>query len=269
MRYTRSFLKWAGSKYRCLKYLLDELPAADRLIEPFAGSGSVFINAHFSHYLLAEQNNDLVLVFQHLKNEGDSFIAYCKEFFAHSNNNAETYYKFRKQFNASSNHRERAALFLYLNRHGYNGLCRYNQQGIYNVPFGRYTKPYFPQIEMEYFFKKSKHAEFIESDFQKTFQLAQKGDLIYCDPPYAPLSQETNFTSYTVQKFGKEQQINLAHLAVHYANQGIPVVLSNHDTEFTRHLYQGAEIKTFTVRRSIHFNPLNRAAVNELIAIFR
>lgn len=160
-------------------------------------------------------------------------------------------------------------MFLYLNRHGYNGLCRYNQQGIYNVPFGLYVKPYFPETEMRYFYQKAQTATFIKRDFRETFQLAQPGDVVYCDPPYAPLVQLSNFSTYTQKKFGEKEQIILADLAKESAARGICVVISNHDTEFTRQQYIGAEIKSFTVKRSISCRGSNRGSANELLAIFR
>ena len=264
----KPFLKWAGNKYRCLNHILSEFPKAKRLIEPFTGSGAIFNNTHYANYLLAEENKDLVTLFQLLQTEKESFIAYSKQFFCHANNCSTRYYELRQQFNRCDEPRERAALFLYLNRHGYNGLCRYNLKGIYNVPFGRYIKPYFPEAEMLYFCKKSNKATFIQSDFRQTFLQAKRGDLVYCDPPYAPLIQRSNFSAYTNKKFGESEQIILADLARDCAARKITVMISNHDTEFTRKLYQGAVIKSFPVPRFISCNSEKRQPVIELLAIF-
>lgn len=149
----RPFLKWAGSKVNCIEAILNSLPPANRLIEPFTGSGAIFINSNYPYYLLAEENKDLIGLFRCLQDEGEGFINYCADFFSLQNNCADKYYWFREQFNKSTNIKYKSALFLYLNRHGYNGLCRYNQSGLYNVPFGRYLKPYFPRNEMNYFFR--------------------------------------------------------------------------------------------------------------------
>ena len=266
---TKPFLKWAGNKYRCLDNILSSLPIAKRLIEPFTGSGAVFINANYHDYLLAEGNQDLVSLFHCLQKEGGGFINYCEQYFCPLNNSASQYYFLRERFNQCTELRERAAIFLYLNRHGYNGLCRYNLKGIYNVPFGRYKKPYFPREEMLFFHQKSQQATFVHGDFRCTFKQAKSGDLIYCDPPYAPLLQSSNFSSYTSNKFGEQEQIALAELAIDYANRGITVVISNHDTDFTRHHYRDSEIKSFPVKRIISCHPKNRMAVQELLAIFR
>lgn len=268
MTRTKPFLKWAGNKYRCLSHILDSLPMANRLIEPFTGSGAVYMNTDYPNYLLAESNLDLVNLFRYLQLEGEAFIAYCQTFFCPLNNSADQYYLLREKFNTDTTPRERSALFLYLNRHGYNGLCRYNQKGIYNVPFGSYKKPYFPEKEMLCFYQKSQRTIFMHSDFRLTFLKAKPGDLIYCDPPYVPLKQSSNFSSYTEKKFGEEEQILLAQLAIESANQGITVIISNHDTDFTRDHYQHSKIISFPVRRSISCNPKNRVAVQELLAIF-
>ncbi len=269
MKYNRSFLKWAGNKYRCLDYILQSFPSAKRLIEPFTGSASVFLNANYSEYLLAEANQDLVLLFQFIQQEGSKFIDDCAVFFCPENNVKSRYYALREQYNLSKNLRERAVLFLFLNRHGYNGLCRYNQQGIYNVPFGSYPKPYFPRKEMLNFHAKSQKAHFIHSDFRKTFEYAKPGDVIYCDPPYSPTQQATNFASYIDKCFGEEDQIQLAQLAKNSAAKGITVIISNHDTSFTRLQYRDAEITSFLVRRSINCKSDERHYVKELVAVYK
>ena len=265
----RPFLKWAGNKYNCLNLILSHFPVANRLIEPFTGSGAVFNNTDYPEYLLGEENRDLVALFEHLKIEQESFIVWCKRLFCPENNDSVRYYELREQFNQSVDVRERAALFLYLNRHGYNGLCRYNKKGSYNVPFGRYIKPYFPEKEMRFFCQKSQQATFIHNDFRQTFGLAQSGDLIYCDPPYAPLVQSSNFTTYTDKKFGEQEQIILADLARESASKGITVIISNHDTQFTREQYKDAKIISFTVNRRISCRAKNRVPAKELLAIFR
>ena len=269
MKKIKPFLKWAGNKYTCIDHILASLPPADRLIEPFTGSGAVFINTNYPRFLLSEQNQDLVSLFCYLQKEGNSFIQYCKAFFCEANNTVERYIEIRQAFNECRHPRLRAAMFLYLNRHGYNGLCRYNLKGIYNVPFGRYIKPYFPELEMEYFHQKSQGATFIQRDFRQTLKKAKPGDLIYCDPPYAPLKQTSNFSSYTQQKFGEQEQIALAELAMDCANRGITVIISNHDTDFTRHHYRHSEISSFAVKRRISCNPKNRVPVQELLAVFK
>lgn len=265
----RPFLKWAGGKYRCIEHLLASLPPAKRLIEPFAGSGVVFLNTHYTRYLLADSNQDLTSLFKLVKQEGSQFTEQCRALFIPENNQAERYYELRAEFNHCTDQTRRACLFLYLNRHGYNGLCRYNLKGGYNVPFGRYKKPYFPAQEMRHFHEKSQCVQIKTNDFRDTFRSAEPGDVIYCDPPYAPRDQRSNFSAYTRLKFGEREQIHLAELAREQAKQGVVTLISNHDTPFTRYHYQGAQIIPLSVTRSISCNSERRSAVGELLAIFR
>lgn len=269
MNKIKPFLKWAGNKFQCIEHVKNALSPANRLIEPFAGSGAVFVNTDYSNYLLAESNKDLVDLYNYLKNEGENFIDFCASYFTPDNNTEACYYTIREKFNRTLDTRQRSAFFLYLNRHGYNGLCRYNQGGGYNVPFGRYIKPYFPRKEMLHFYHKAQQAEFINKDFRETFKQARSGDLIYCDPPYVPLSKSANFTSYSIGKFMEKEQLDLVKLAIEASNKGITTVLSNHDTEFTRHHYQQGEIISFPVKRIISCHSETRKPVRELIAIFR
>jgi DNA adenine methylase len=264
----KTFLKWAGGKYRCLEHILNALPQAQRLIEPFTGSGVIFLNTEYPQYLLAEGNADLVNLFVTLQRNREAFINQCARYFCADNNTAEQYYGLRDTFNHCKNKQQRAALFLYLNRHGYNGLCRYNASGGYNVPFGHYTKPYFPRAELQAFLAKQGCTKIIHADFKETFMQAQLGDVIYCDPPYSPRVQTSNFTAYTSRRFGLKEHVELAQLAKQTAARGIPVVISNHDTPFTREQYQGSHISSFDVKRSISCKGKQRHAVRELIAVF-
>ena len=265
---TRPFLKWAGGKYRLLQRLTPHLEG-NKLIEPFVGSGAVFLNLPFDKYLVGDINPDLINLYEILKNEQDSFIAYCQSFFTADNNQKDTYLKFREEFNSGLVGRRRAALFLYFNRHGFNGLCRYNKSGGYNVPFGRYKKPYFPAKEMKFFYQRAKKVSFVCGDFVNLMNRARKGDLVYCDPPYVPLSPTSSFTSYASQGFSYDQQVELAYRAKRLANRGVRVVISNHDNEITRRIYEDAEIESFYVKRFISCEGANRRDAKELFAIYR
>ncbi len=265
----RPFLKWAGNKYRVLPHIRLRLPPGKRLVEPFAGSGAVFLNTDYDHYLLTDTNPDLILLYNTLKTEGADFVRYCRRFFQPRYNTPEQYYALRDAFNRARPGRRKAALFVYLNRHGYNGLCRYNKQGGFNVPFGRYVRPHFPEAEMLNFHERAQHAEFRVQSFEKTLRDARKGDVVYCDPPYVPLSVSASFTSYSQGGFDLEQQRHLAELAAETAARGIPVLISNHDTPFTREAYARAtELDSFPVHRSISCNGARRQAARELLALF-
>lgn len=264
----KPFLKWAGNKYQIIQRIQAILPPGKRLIEPFVGSGAVFLNTDYSNYLLADSNLDLILTYQYLQAEGQVFIDYCAKFFIPENNCAERFYEFREQFNTTHDTRLKSALFIYLNKHCFNGLCRYNAKGGFNTPFGKYTKPYFPQQEMLYFYERAKQAVFEQADFVTTLSQANVGDVVYCDPPYVPLSKTAHFTSFSAGGFGIEQQKMLAELAEDLAKRGICVVISNHHTEFTQQAYQNAKLQIFPVQRFISCKGDSRNEVNEVLALF-
>jgi DNA adenine methylase len=265
----KSFLKWAGNKYRIIEQIKTYLPLGKRLIEPFIGSATVFLNTQYPSYLLADSNHDLIQLYQYLQQEGQPFIDYCRVFFDSCFNNAQEFYRLRSVFNESKEGRTRAALFLYLNKHCFNGLVRFNQKGKFNTPFSCYKTPYFPEKEMQFFHQQSKNTEIIHSDFSSTLMLAKYGDVIYCDPPYVGLSKTANFSHYTAAGFSKEQQINLAHIAKNLAYQGITVIISNHDTAFTRNIYQTATLIPLSVQRNISSNGSKREKAAEILAIFQ
>jgi len=266
---TRPFLKWAGNKYRIIDRVKKALPEGKCLIEPFAGSAAVFLNTDYEHYIINDNNPDLIHLYKILKQDGATFIKKCRRYFSPKFNNEEQYYKLRKLFNETNDKYKRAVLFVYLNRHGYNGLCRYNLKGGYNVPFGRYKSPYFPEKEMLVFHEKAKNADFVLSGFEQVIQSAKKGDVIYCDPPYVPLSASANFTSYSTGGFNLEKQQQLADLANKTSAKGIPILISNHNTAFTRKAYGNAnKITKFHVQRFISCNGSKRGTAGELLALF-
>ncbi|NNM58872.1 MAG: Dam family site-specific DNA-(adenine-N6)-methyltransferase [Legionellales bacterium] len=265
----RPFLKWAGGKFRLLPKIKALLPAGNRLIEPFVGAGAVFLNTHYKHYLLSDCNSDLVNLYRILQKKGDNFIDQAERYFKPANNQAEVFYEQRVRFNEiKRNTAEKAALFLYLNRHGYNGLCRYNSKHEFNVPFGLYRKPYFPAKEMQAFYHKAQSAEFICSDYLPIMNNACEGDIVYCDPPYAPLSDSAHFTRYSGDAFTFLDQQRLAETAEKLAEKNIPVLLSNHDTEAMRKLYHKSEQTHFNVARLISQKTQQRLAVGEILALY-
>lgn len=263
-------LKWAGNKFQILERINAKLPAGKRLIEPFSGSAALFLNTDFDRYLLNDINSDLIHFYKTLQSEGRAFIDYAKHLFTSDNNAEEAYYDLREQFNDTDNARLKAALFLYINKHGYNGLCRYNASGRLNVPFGRYKRPYFPEKELLYFFEKSrKNVTFENKSFEAVMKNAREGDVVYCDPPYVPLSDTANFTAYSAGGFSMHQQKQLAELAEQLAQNGISVLISNHYTSVTKSIYSGAIKYKFDVRRTISCDGTQRNMAREVLAVFK
>lgn len=265
----RAFLKWAGGKFKLMDDIRKHLPKGKRLVEPFVGAGSVFLNTDYPSYLLCDINQDLIGLYKIVQSQPEDYIRAAKALFCDEMNNKEAYYDIRKRFNATRDPFSRAVYFLYLNRHGFNGLCRYNRKGEFNVPFGSYKKPYFPEQEIRAFSVKAKRAEFVCIGYEQAFDKAIKGDVIYCDPPYAPLSTTASFTTYVGAGFTLDDQALLARHSRHTAiERGIPVLISNHDIPLTRELYHGARLQTVRVQRNISQKGSARNKVDELMALY-
>lgn len=279
---TRPFIKWAGGKSRVMPKLLPHLPKADCLIEPFVGGASVFLNTDYRRYILADINPDLINLYRQVSNYPDQVIYAAKRLFkVFCTENG--YSDVRDDFNTRSQdfmpihdgpyivHIERAAQFLFLNRHGYNGVCRYNKRGGYNVPYGKYKSVYFPELEIRQFAEKANdtHTKFICAPFQNTITVMSENDTaIYCDPPYIPVSATANFTQYSKEPFGRAEHMHLVtSLLAANLSHGSPVVISNSDTPITREIYRHFNLHSFSVRRSISSKASQREDANEVIGV--
>lgn len=268
----RAFLKWAGGKFTLCDVINKMLPKGDCLVEPFVGAGSVFLNSNYKRYILNDINRDLINLYKILQSTPEKFIHDSEKLFTEQHNQADAYYEHRKAFNASNDAYERSLLFLYLNRHGYNGLCRYNKSGGYNVPFGKYKRPYFPAKELRFFAEKAEKATFVCENYRETFARTQNGDVVYCDPPYVPLSKTASFTSYAGNGFGLDEQADLANAAEETVAKlkDTTVLISNHDTIWTRKIYEHAsKIRKLNVARTISQKGNGRKKVGELMALYR
>lgn len=265
----KAFLKWAGGKSRISSEIKFHFKEGSRLVEPFVGSGALFLNTSFENYLLCDTNSDLINLYKNLKNFPDKLISKTKKMFSKKNNSEDQFYINRERFNLlNSEDLEKSALFIYLNKHAFNGLCRYNSRGYFNVPFGKYKNPEFPEIKMYNFADKSQKAIFKCQDFTKTFAEIKDDDIVYCDPPYVPLSATSNFTSYSKNDFNFKDQEQLAKCAAHLKSKGVQCIISNHNLEITRNLYKKSKIYEIEVQRNIASKSSSRVKVSELIAVF-
>lgn len=264
----KPFLKWPGGKYKLIGKIIDMIPLGNRFYEPFVGGGSVFSNLVYPRYTISDKNEDLISLYKQFKKEGLGFIDYCETFFLDAYNRSEIFYGLRLLFNQTEDARLKTALFLYLNRHSFNGLVRYNLDGEFNAPFGKYKKPYFPRNEMKLFLPKLRKATVLHSDYKKVLGRAVHGDVCYLDPPYAPIEQSSNFTQYSSCSFGTEEQVELAAVASKLSRSGVTVLVSNHDTSFTRDIYREAKINSFYVQRNISCDGKTRVKAKELLALF-
>ena len=268
----KAFLKWVGGKQKIVDRIKMRLPTGKRLIEPFAGGASVFMSTNYPDNLIADINPDIINTYKQIQIGGTDFIAAAAALYCAENNTLEMYNKLRNEFNTTTDIKRKSTLFVYLNRHGFNGLCRYNSSGAYNVAFGYYfesKKPKFPLQEILNFAEKSQGTVFQCANFKETMASAEPGDVVYCDPPYVSFSSTKSFTGYTSAGFDLDSHKILADTAVALAKRGIPVLISNHDTEYSRILYKSAtSIEYFNVQRTVSSDGTNRIKAAEILALF-
>lgn len=265
-------LKWAGGKSKILDDLKKKFPKkCERYFEPFVGAGSMALNVDYPKIIINDSNETLIAFWKFLQKDGAKFIDECEKLFIPENNSKEVFYALRKEFNTTDDVFRKATLLLYLNRHCYNGLCRYNSSGEFNVPIGSYKEPYFPRKELKNCLSKVQYFEIHNIDFREILDMAKEGDLVYCDPPYMPLSDTANFNSYSKNGFPLKNQLDLAKCAASAAERGATVVVSNHYNWYSKQLYSdmfGAKTSKLQVSRTISSKTTKRNSVEEIVAVF-
>lgn len=291
----RPFLKWAGGKRQLLQELRRFIPSQfNAYHEPFLGSGAVFFDLWHRGALtsrfcnLTDINADLVGCYRALAGDPDGVIRELSALAAsHARAGRTAYYRVRDDlFNPrrrqlSETQREvcyppdMAAMFIYLNRTGYNGLFRLNARGDFNVPMGRYENPRVcdePTLRAVAEVLNQASVSVRHDSFASLSRRAEAGDLVYLDPPYAPLSATARFTSYTGDGFSDEDQARLQQLVLDLANRGCQIVLSNSTAPIVTGLYTtrqarsaGLRAHRVAARRAINSNAARRGDVEEYV----
>ncbi|EFM6620604.1 Dam family site-specific DNA-(adenine-N6)-methyltransferase [Escherichia coli] len=267
--FERSIFKWAGGKFGVLEQIFRYLPEGKRLIEPFVGGGAVFMNAGYQENLLNDVNADLINFYKTLQREAHSLITLAHRFFL-DHNTQEGFLAVRNAFNKQVyDDLHRAAAFLFLNRHCFNGLTRYNQAGEFNVGYGKYKSTHFPLQEMEAFLGAEGRSEFVCGDFAAVIEAAGEGDVIFCDPPYEPLPNTEGFTNYSGHDFKFEEQKRLVSLLTDAHRRGAKVLITNSGAPNIRELYQdsGFRVEPLFARRSVSCKGDTRGVAHDVIAI--
>ena len=286
----RPLLKWAGGKRQLLPTLRGFYPVAfKRYIEPFFGSGAVFFDLHAAGRLegkqawLVDDNADLIGCYSMLMSRTDEVIAALARLaIEHDARGTDLYYEVRDtRFNpiraeASGTYTPAlAAMLIYLNRTGFNGLFRLNKAGAFNVPAGRYVNPrildeaHLRQVAAAL---RCRGVTLVHGSFDGALREARRGDFIYCDPPYAPLSRTACFANYTAGGFTLDDQARLQRALIEAARRGAHVVLSNSSAPDIERLYSTREarlahlrIERVAARRAINSRADSRGPVAELV----
>lgn len=265
----RPFLKWAGGKGRLIQQYQVFFPregSYNKYFEPFLGGGTVFFNLAPREAVLSDLNSDLINCYKVIKKNVEDLLLAVGEFQkAHSE---KFYYKLRDRYNNPGELSDvgRAAALLYLNKAGFNGIYRVNNQGKFNVPFGWLKKlPAFDLENLRAVSGRLRHTKLLNQSFESILNHARKGDFIYFDPPYYPVNETSNFTKYTKLVFLEKEQEKLAEIFRSLDQRGCLVMLSNSDTDFIHKIYSGYDRVTVSVRRSVGAKTATRGAVNELV----
>jgi DNA adenine methylase len=263
----RPFLKWAGGKGQLLDQLRPLLPRTPwrHYFEPFVGSAALFFALRPAEATLSDVNRELVDCYVAVQKHVEPLVRALQK----HEYDEELYYQVREQDPAGLELPQRAARTIYLNKTGYNGLYRVNKSGRFNVPFGRYTNPGFRSADsvenLRACSRALQGAKIAVRDFGQVVRHARKGDFVYFDPPYVPLSDTADFTSYAAGGFGPTEQQRLAEIVGKLSAAGVLVMLSNSDTPAVRALYERYRIDVVTASRSINSRANGRGKVREVV----
>ena len=263
----RPFLKWAGGKRQLLPELRQFYPRSfTRYFEPFVGSGAVFFDLAAGGHLdgrsaaLSDVNRDVIGCYQALRSDLPGIVRHLTRLGAEYARLGEAHYyevrdarfnPLRRRTLAAARRTAGdlpypsplAAMVIYLNRTGFNGLFRLNRRGEFNVPAGRYANPRICDIPMlrASAGALSANVRLSVESFERVCVEAEPGDFLYLDPPYAPLNATSRFTSYTQGGFGDEDQRRLQRVVVELAARGCQVLLSNSTAPLVLELYEHSD----------------------------
>ncbi|MEI7554250.1 DNA adenine methylase [Candidatus Chlorohelix sp.] len=266
-------LKWVGGKGQLLAQFQKFMPTHfNHYFEPFVGSAALFFHLQPKVATLNDFNPNLIGLYRDVQNQLEELLQVLAPLRAcyHSlspESQEKEYYRLRNRYNQlPTGVLEKSALLIFLNKTGYNGLYRENSQGGYNVPFGRYDNPsMFSEEKLRAVAVALEGVRLLNSDFEQAVENASKGDFVYFDPPYMPLSKTSSFTGYTKEDFGQSSQERLAGVVRRLVERGVQVMLSNSDTEFIRKLYWDFQIHEVKASRAINSKPDARGKITELV----
>ena len=266
-RAPKPFLKWVGGKRQLLEQFAPLLPKTfGASHEPVVGGAARFFDLRLQRpdlrATLSDVNTELVDCYRAVRDDVDGLLAALK---AHRHEE-DHYYTVRGWNPAELTPLERAARTIFLNKTGFNGLYRVNKSGQFNVPFGRYDKPNFlDERNLRACAGALASTKIVYGDFSNVLEYAEKGDFVYFDPPYVPVSATADFTAYIPGGFGEREQTALAEAFTKLAKRKVNVMLSNSDTPWVRERYKGFEIHTVSASRSVNSKGSGRGKTNEIL----
>lgn len=262
-------LKWAGGKRQLLPEIEKYIPEFFTYYEPFAGGASVFFSIQPKKAVINDINPELINIYQVIRDNVEDLIDDLKK-----HKNEEGYfYKIRELDRNKEKYKrltpvKRASRIIFLNKTCYNGLYRVNKSGEFNAPFGNYKNPNIVNEKVlravSNYLKKA-DITFLCRDFEQVLENIGEGSFVYIDPPYDPVSDSANFTSYVKGGFDREEQKRLKAVCDRLNRNGVKFLLSNSSTEFIRDLYKEYYIEIIHAKRAINSNPSKRGKVDEIL----
>lgn len=265
------FLKWAGGKRQLLPELRKYVPTkVGTYFEPFLGGGAALFDLQPKQAIVNDINAELVNTYRVIRNNIDELINDLEK-----HRNEKAYFYSVRELDRTSEYRyltpvERASRLIYLNKTCYNGLFRVNSKGQFNVPFGEYKNPNIVNsgvLRAVHNYLVDCNVQVLNTDFVESVSEATKDDFIYIDPPYDPMSDTASFTGYSLDGFGKDEQIRLKETVDQLTARGCNVLLSNSSTEFIRDLYREYKMVIVEAKRAINSNAARRGKVDEVLVM--
>lgn len=285
----KPFLKWAGGKSQILNELIKKLPFDDKKItkyaEPFVGGGAllfyVLSNYNLKELYISDVNQNLITTYNVIKENVEALITKLKKYQGEYNQlneeqKKEYYLKKRIKFNSKNlNDIETASLMIFLNKTCFNGLYRVNKKGEFNVPMGTYKNPLICDEEnLKNVSNKLKNVKIVCGDYTKSIDFIDDNTFVYFDPPYRPLTNTSNFTSYTKENFTDFNQKELANFIDKLNIKKAKIMLSNSDPKnidendnFFDELYKNYNLIRINAKRMINSKAIYRGVVKEILVI--
>ena len=273
----RPFLRWAGGKGRLAELLLSSIPNSffsnsNTFFEPFLGGGALMFalgNPKSKQYVpgkrivINDSNPELICTYIAVRDDIDALIS--KLHVLSRDTSKSAFIKIRSS--KPNSELARAARFIYLNKTCFNGLWRVNNNGDFNVPWAGLKSPkILDEANLRIASTRLRGSLISTGNYQETLKFVSKGDLVYFDPPYLPLSTTSNFSKYAKEDFGPLEHFSLAGVIDGLTSQGVRVILSNSDTTLTRRIFgDSLYLHKVSVQRMIPARSSSRLKVNEII----
>lgn len=264
-------MKWVGGKRQLLSEILPMIPNEfNKYFEPFVGAGAVLFDMLPDKAVVNDLNTELINVYKVIKEQPDELIELLKE---HTNNNSKEYFYQIRELDRQAEYNNlsdiyKASRTIYMNKTGFNGLFRVNKNGKFNVPWGRYKNPKILDADnilaMNKYFNEC-DIEILNVDYKEALNSVSKGDFVYLDPPYLPISSSSAFTAYTSDGFGTKEQEELKKTCDMLNDMGVKFLLSNSYHPFLLELYQDYNIKIVEARRNVNSKGHKRGKIREIL----